>query len=205
MSDHVESPPAWASTIFYLLIIIVLVMCIVAFILEASCIFTEPNKRSINYSIVTFGVGVSLICGILWVGGVTGVVNISKETQKTLWAVLIAGVLSVTVTAYKGFFSTAGVYKVTGTVIKTDGKDPRDISISDRIPPLTPVPGLKEDNIAFEVREESGGVLPKLLFLHPAYNGKPINLNDRTKVALRNGELIILESVKLDPGPSNGR
>jgi hypothetical protein len=200
MKDRATSPAAWAGITFYILIIAVLLMCVVTFALNASCLFTEPNLHSVTYSIVALGVGLSLVCGILWTGGVVGIVSISQSTQKALWFTLIAAILSITVTAFKGFFSTARVYKVTGFLEKTDGKDPRDISISDRSPPLIPAPVVKR-NLAFEIWEDpTKGKLPTLLFLHPDYQPEEIDLNDRTKVNLApNGELNIVNPVKLRP------
>lgn len=197
MNDQVNTPPAWTTTIFYLLIIIILFICIVTFIQKSSGIVTEPSLNSIRCSVVTFGVGLSLICSILWIGGVSGIVKISELTQKALWITLIAAVLSITVTAFKGILSTPKVYKVTGSVKKIDGKNSQDISISTRVPLLYPAQLITE-NLFFDVWEEPNGKLPKLLFYHPDYTAKYIDLNDRTKVELKDGELKILKPIELD-------
>jgi len=127
---------------------------------------------------------------------VTGITEITSTTQKILWVTLIAGILSTTVTVYKGFITTAKIYKVTGIVEKMDGKDPRDVSIYTRFPPLSPAQLVRE-NLAFDVWEDPKGKLPRLLFSHPDYSTENVDLNDREIVELKNGELNILSPIKL--------
>jgi len=204
MSDSVKSPPAWARNIFYLLIVSVLLICVATFILRAACLFTEPDVRSITFAIVTSCVGLSLICGILWIGGVTSLVKLAEGTQKALWVTLIAAVLATTVTVFKGFFGTPTAYKVTGVVAKMDGKDPRDIVISTRFPPLYPAP-LVQKNVGLDVSEEPNGKLPTLAFSHPAYLTAEIDLNDRKLVERQNGALTIIRPIHLVPAPGTER
>jgi hypothetical protein len=200
MNKVVTYPPTWVRSTFHLLIVVVLLACVVTFILKASCLFTEPDPQSITYTIVVFGVGLSLICVILWVGAVTGIINISPNIQKALWVTLIAAVLSITVSVYKGFFSSTYTYKVTGTVTKMDGKDPRDIIISETYPPHYPIPQT-ERNVGLDVVEDSRGKFPVLSFSHPAYKTQPIDLNDSNKVEAKNGELNIKDKIVLEPMP----
>jgi hypothetical protein len=181
----------------------VLLVCVATFILKASSLFTEPSPQSITYTIVVFGVGLSLICVILWVGAVTGIINISPSIQKALWVTLIAAVLSITVSVYKGFFSSTYTYKVTGTVTKMDGKNPGDIIISETFPPHYPIRQAKK-NVGLDVAEDSRGKFPVLSFSHPAYKIEAIDLNDRDKVEAKNGELIIKDKIVLEPMPGGG-
>lgn len=203
MSDPVEHPPSWVRSVFYLLIVIVIVACVVTFILGASHILSDPSSQSIRYSIVTFGAGLSLICGILWIGGVTGTISISPATQKAMWVTLIAAVLSITVTVYKDFFGRAETYDISGVVKKMDGKDPRDIVISIGFPPTYPIPKL-EKNVELRVWKEPSGRLPTLAFTHPAYVTEDIDLNDRNKVELMNDKLHIIKPIELKPDPGSG-
>ena len=166
------------------------------FVLKASCLFTEIDPQSMTYTIVVFGVGLSLICGILWVGGVTGIINVSPNIQKSLWITLIAAVLSITVSVYKGFFSIAHTYKVIGEVRKEDGKDPRDIVVSKTYPPIYPVPQA-EKNIGLDVFEDPSGKLPVLAFSHSDYITERLDLNDKNKVELKDRELNIKDPITL--------
>jgi hypothetical protein len=200
MNNFVASPPTWARNIFYLLIGIVLSAIVVTFILRASCIFTESTHKEIINTVVVFGVGISIICGILWVGGVTGLINISTGFQKAIWVTLIAAILSTTVSVYKGFFS-ASTYRVIGTLKKSDGKDPCDISILTRYPPF--FPEKEKDNegkiVGLDVWEEPNGRLPILSFSLSGYKREIVDLNDRTKVEKNDGELKIKETIELVP------
>lgn len=200
MNRDVKHLPTWVRTTFHLLIVVVLLACVVTFILKASCLFTEPDPQSITYTIVVFGVGLSLICVILWVGAVTGIIDISPSIQKALWVTLVAAVLSITVSVYKGFFSSAYTYKVTGTVTKEDKKDPTDIIISRTFPPEYPIRHA-ERNVQLDVVQDSGGKFPTLSFSHPRYKTEPIDLNDRDKVEEKMGVLHIKDKIVLEPMP----
>ncbi len=200
MNNLVTGPPAWIRTVFYLLIVVVLLGCVMTFVLKTSSLFTEPGPQSITYTIVVIGAGLSLICGILWVGGVTGIVGISQNTQKALWITLVAAVLSITVSVYKGFFSSAYTYKVIGEVKKEDNKDPRDIVVSKTYPPIYPVPQTQE-NVGLDVFEDPSGKLPVLAFSHPDYITERLDLNDRNKVELKDRQLNLREPITLRPMP----
>lgn len=94
------------------------------------------------------------------------------------------------------------VYKVVGTVKKTDLKSPRDIAIITRFPILSPSP--TGEIIGLRVWKGPDGEFPILSFSHPEYQLQPKDLNKRDEVKIENGEIHIIEPIKLLPIPAGG-
>jgi hypothetical protein len=202
MSNSTASPPAWARNTFYILIIIVIIMCIGTFVLKASFVAGDLNVRTASEAIVSLCIGLSVICAIIWVGGITGVTTVSQGVQKALWLTFVVAILSATVAVYKGFFTphTPEVFRVSGVVEKQDDQTPNDIEISTCFPPYYPIHSTKK-NVNLQISKDPEGKFPTLAFSHPAYFTESIDLNDRDKVDLKKDQLTILTPVELKPVP----
>ncbi len=82
----------------------VIVIWLITFV-RASGLFGYPPPKALIGSVAVFGVGLTIICGALWVGHVTQVIDLAPGTSKGLWITLIAVILSTTAAVYKGYFA----------------------------------------------------------------------------------------------------
>ena len=73
--------------------------------------------------------------------------------------------------------SSAAYYTVVGTVTKTDGGEPKDISIFVSYPPKNP--SYQGDVYDMKVFRDPEGRLPTLKFVHDDYNVQPVDLNKK--------------------------
>ena len=79
---------------------------------------------------------------------------------------------------------------------------PRDIAIITRFPILSPSP--TGEIIGLRVWKGPDGEFPILSFSHPEYQLQPKDLNKRDEVKIENGEIHIIEPIKLLSIPAGG-
>jgi len=93
-------------------------------------------------------------------------------------------------------------YSIKGTVTKADGPSPKDIDVLTKYPPSIVSDDGEIGNV--EVWADLDGKLPTLYFVSPQYNVKWIDLNDKDKREILNGQMQLKEKVVLRPVQKGG-
>jgi hypothetical protein len=88
--------------------IVIFALC-VASLGKATGLFGTTTKEDLGHVVAVFGVGLSVICGLLWAADAANLLTLRKGLRTTLWSTLIVSVLAATVAAYKGYFSSPAV------------------------------------------------------------------------------------------------
>jgi hypothetical protein len=86
------------------LIMVFLVFAAIIFVFIKTLVFDSPiNDRSLRQSIVAAGVGVTVLCLMVWLLNVLKILELREGWSKLLWSVLIVSVLGNSVVVYKDF------------------------------------------------------------------------------------------------------
>ena len=87
------------------------------------------------------------------------------------------------------------VYKVSGKLVKADGKPPYDITIMTQYPP--DYPDGTGDIVGLRVWRDPQGRLPILAFCHPDYAVEAVDLNEPAVAAIQGDKVKLKETIKL--------
>lgn len=93
----------WAKLVVWACVGLTFLICLYA-LARAAGILGTPVAKPLGYAIGVFGVCLTFVCLVLWVGNVTQVVPLTPGAGKALWITLVASVLPISVAAYQGAF-----------------------------------------------------------------------------------------------------
>jgi hypothetical protein len=135
------------QTMLLAFVLLVFAVCMIAFIRAAIECLAGTNP--IPATVTVFGVGIAIICGMIWVAHVTGTINLRKGVSKGIWTTLILTILVSTGANYKAQLSNGPEKRITLGPIRLVNVERHKEKMSAVTKRLEPIYRGQEEDIAF--------------------------------------------------------